>query len=227
MNVQVDTAVLNNIVWCGIVCDTHGIARTSRENVWGVLTKAPTFYPDIITSSRHVTIEEVNNFIGNREISSVKDSFANLDLSLVGFKILFEAEWIYHAPVANLELFQSAWRVITTENDLAQWTFAHGSGNVIRPELLKRGDVRIFTHEKEGEIAGFIANLGANAVGISNVFSPVNANENLWSDIAKVVSIEFPGLPLVGYEQDGDLTAALLSGWTSIGPLRVWLKSNN
>lgn len=69
--------------------------------------------------------------------------------------------------------------------------------------------------------------MGANAVGISNVFLPANANENLWSDIAKVVSSEFPGLPIVGYEQNGDLNAALLSGWTSIGPLRVWLKSNN
>lgn len=74
MNEQVDTAVLNNIVWCGIVCDTHGIARTSSRHVWGVLSKAPTYYPDIITSSRHVTIDEVNDFIGDSEISSVKDS---------------------------------------------------------------------------------------------------------------------------------------------------------
>lgn len=72
-------------------------------------------------------------------------------MSPVGFKILFEAEWIYYSQVADLELFQSAWRVITTENDLAQWTFAHGSENVIRPDLLKHEDVRIFAHEKEGE----------------------------------------------------------------------------
>jgi hypothetical protein len=220
---QVDRAVLNNIIWCGIVCDTHRIVHSSKEHVWGVLLKAPALYPDIITSSSHVTVEEVNDFIGKREINSVKDSYANIDLTPLSFKILFDAEWIYHEPVTNSKPLQLEWSVVTNESELAQWTLAHGAGNVIRPELLKRGDVRIFTHEQK---AGFIANIGANSVGISNVFSQDQRLENLWSDITKVVSTEYSGLPMVGYEHDRFLTAALQSGWTSIGPLRVWVKSN-
>lgn len=229
MNSQVDRAVLNNIAWCGIVCDTHGIAQTSKEHLWGLLSKAPTFYPEIITSSRNATIEEVKYFIENGEVSSIKDSYANLDMLPFGFKILFEAEWIYCASVSDLEPIQTTWRVITTEKDLVKWTFKSGLANVIKPVLLNSKDVKIFIQEKNDGIFGFIANLSGNVVGISNVFSVDNANESLWRDIAKIVSIEFPGLSMVGYEHNGNgnLTAAHLSGWTSIGPLRVWIKSNS
>lgn len=223
---MLDTAVLNNVVWCGIVCDTHGISQTSKENVWGLMSKAPAFYPDIVTSNKEVTEDEIIDFIGSREIFSIKDSYANLDLSPIGFKILFEAEWIYHKPIYNFNFFQSDWRVITTESDLAKWTKIQGTGNVIKPILLKREDVRIFMLEKKDGISGFIANIGAGAVGITNIFSSEHTIEDLWSTLPKVVSNEFPGLPLVGYEQDGNLTVAIQSGWASIGPLRVWIKSN-
>lgn len=227
MKPQVDMAVLNNAIWCGLVCDTHGIAQTSREHVWGLLSEAPAFYPDIITVSRVVTTEEVMDFIGSREISSIKDSYANLDMLAVGFNILFEAEWIYHATVVDMDNIQTPWRVITTEEELSQWTFASGLEGVIKSDLLQHKDVKIFIHENNGEISGFIANLGADVVGISNVFSAVHTNESLWIDIVRIVSTEFPGLPMVGYEQNGDLAAALSSGWTSIGPLRVWIKGNH
>jgi hypothetical protein len=224
MNPLVDIAVLNNIVWCGMVCDAHGIAQTSNGLVCGLLSKAPPFYPEIITSSRYVTIEEVKNIIENGEVYSTKDSYANLDLLPIGFKILFEAEWIYHAPVTDEMPIHTPWHVITTEKDLEKWTFSNGLENVIKPDLLKQESVKIIMCEKNGAIFGFIANLSANAVGISNVLSIDNENDSLWQDIAKIVSFEFPRLPMVGYEQNDDLTAALLSGWTSIGPLRVWVK---
>ena len=55
--------------------------------------------------------------------------------------------------------------------DLADWTLARGSGNAIRRELLKRRDLKLYLNKKEGETAKFIASLGADAVGISNVFT--------------------------------------------------------
>jgi SH3-like domain-containing protein len=226
VNTQVDRAVLNNIAWCGMVCDTHEIAGISKENLWGLLSKAPIFHPEIITSSKNITNEELKYFIENGEVSSIKDSYANLDLLPFGFKILFEAEWIYHASVSDVDPIQTNWRVITTEKDLAQWTKTSELESVIKPNLLKLKDVKIFIREKNDGIYGFIANLSANVVGISNVFSVGNKNESLWRDIPKIVSIEFPGLSIVGYEHKSNLTAAHLSGWTSIGPLRVWIKSN-
>lgn len=226
MSEKVVTATLNNIVWCEIVCETHGITATSSKHIWRTTSKAPAFYPDIITSDSCVTIDEVVDIIGNNDISSIKDSFANLDMSQFGFGMLFKAEWIYHEPVDNLEPVQTGWCHVTTEKELADWTSVHGSENVIRPELLARPDVKIFLHKKKGEVAGFIASLGANAVGISNVFSSVNSG-NAWSDIHNIAAVDFPGLPMVGYERGDGLTAALQSGWTTVGSLNVWVRSGD
>lgn len=224
MNSQVDRAVLNNIAWCEIVCDTHEIAGILNENLWGLLSKAPAFYPEIITSSRNATIEELKYFIENGEVSSIKDSYANLDMLPFGYKILFEADWIYHASVSDLEPIQTNWRVITAEKDLAQWTIRSGLESVIKPDLLKLKDVKFFILENNDGISGFIANLSAHVVGISNVFSVGNEYKSLWWDIPKIVSTEFPGLSMVGYEHNSSLAAAHLSGWTSTGSLRVWIK---
>jgi hypothetical protein len=80
-------------------------------------------------------------------------------------------------------------------------------------------------HEINGEISEFITNLCANAVGVSNIFS--NSNKSVWLDIVKIVSTYYPGIPMVGYEYGDSLTSTLLSGWTSLGPLRVWIRTNN
>ncbi|MEK5645778.1 hypothetical protein BK138_35535 [Paenibacillus rhizosphaerae] len=226
MSEEVDAAVINNIVWCGIVCETHGITATSRKHIWRTTSKSPPYYPDMITSSRYVTVDEVIDIIDNKEITGIKDSFANLDLSPFDFEMLFTADWIYHAPVVNLESIQPGWCHVTTENELADWTSAIGLENVIKPELLDRRDVKIYLNKKKDEVSGFIANLGANVIGISNVFSSANIG-NTWSDIHNIVPLDFPGLPMVGYESGTDLTAALKSGWTTVGPLRVWVRSND
>jgi hypothetical protein len=223
---RVDAAVQNNIAWCGTVCDTHGIAQAAHSHVWGVLSKAPAFYPDIISSSRNATTADVQAFAGRRDILSIKDSYANLDLSPFGFDILFEAEWIYRDSISVSRPARASWRLIATEKDLMSWTHANGLQDVIKADLLKQTAVKLFMHEEKGEISGFIANLAAGVVGISNVFTTDHANEGLWLDIASIVSAEFPGVPMVGYERAGDLSAALLSGFTSIGSLRVWVKSS-
>lgn len=224
MNGKVDIAVLDNIVWCGIVCETHGIRTTLHNQIWKTASKSPTFYPDMITASSHVTIEEIKEVIGSREVFSIKDSFATLDLTPLKYELLFTAEWIYHAPAVSVESAQSGWDHVTTEKNLVEWTAAHGSANAIGPGLLRRRDVKIYMKKKMGNVAGFIANAGAQSVGISNVFTSVNG-DTIWPDIRNLVSVEFPGVPMVGYERGADLTAALESGWTAVGPLRVWVRN--
>lgn len=220
--VNVENAVYNNIIWCGMVCESHGVTQTSREGIWGLHSKAPEFYPDIITSSKQIMSEQVMDFIGNREVTGIKDSFSTLNMTPWGFRILFEAKWIYHKPVFNATLDETEWKAISSADEFAQWTAASELQNVIKPNLLERKDVKIFMKESKGELSGFIANLGANVVGVSNVFS--NSKQKIWPDIVSVVSVYFPGIPLVGYESGDDLNAALSSGWTALGPLRVWIK---
>lgn len=222
---KVDRAVRNNIAWCEMVCDTHGIEYFWKENLWGLLTEAPPFYPEVITVNRKATMEEYKFFGEKGKVSSVKDSYAHLDLSPYGFKKLFAAEWIYYAPISDTEALETKWSVISTERDLAYWTLQSGLIDVIKPNLLKYENVKIFMQENNEEISGFIANVDAGVVGVSNVFSIGNDNENLWSEIPKIISNEYPGMYMVGYEHGSDLQLAQKSGWGSLGPLRVWIKS--
>ncbi|ASK63846.1 hypothetical protein CFK37_17615 [Virgibacillus phasianinus] len=129
----VQKAVLNNIDWCKRVCETHGMKHISKENVWGLLEKAPTYYPEIITANRDSPLDEINFFLKNGKVSSVKDSYANLNLKPLGFEILFEAEWIYHEPLSNRGQVNK-WRIITTDRELEQWTTVSGLDTIIKSE---------------------------------------------------------------------------------------------
>ncbi|AZB44015.1 hypothetical protein CEF21_17780 [Bacillus sp. FJAT-42376] len=219
-------AILNNIDWCRIVSESHGAIAASADSVWGLYSKAPDFYPEIISFCRDADLAEVNDFIKKGHVSSMKDSYADLNLSPLGFEILFEAEWIYQEPAAHRVALQSGWKVIATEHDLQKWTLTNGLENVIKPGLLKNKDVKIFMHETNDEISGFIANRSHDVVGISNVLSPKTADGRIWGEIPGLAAAEFPGLPMAGYEHDDDLIQAQLSGWKSLGPVRIWLKSD-
>lgn len=220
----VDRAVLNNAIWCGIVCDTHGIPHVSTRDAWGTRGQAPLYYPDIVTLSRDATAEEIHRFAEGRAISSIKDSYANLDLEAYGYRVLFEAEWIWHEPVPFAEPLSASWRRVATPEVLSRWNASNGTDTIIRPELLGRDDLNLFIRENDGGRSGFIASLGGGAVGVSNVFGEDTLDESLWAEITALASMEYPGLPIVGYERGEDLKAALGAGWTSVGPLRVWVR---
>ncbi|MDP5277187.1 hypothetical protein [Chengkuizengella axinellae] len=227
MNTLIDQAVKNNIAWCEIVCDSHGVAHTSKEHLWGVFSKAPKYYPELITKSKYSSVEDINNYINKVTVSSIKDSFANLNLSPLGFEILFNAKWIFHEGVHDSRSLHDKWRVINTEKDLKKWTISSGLVDIIKPDILNENSVKIFMYEQNNAVCGFIANLSANVVGVSNVFTTDHANEELWLDIPDIISTEFPGFPIVGYEHNENLIAANSAGWRSIGSLRVWIRSNH
>lgn len=219
---MLNTAIQNNIDWCVKVCETHGVGETRIKNVWAAVSKAPPYYPDIITSNRNATAEEVMEFIDGRQIRSIKDSFAKIDMSAYGFQILFEAEWIYYPPGKGNTNVSSPWQVIRLQKEFDVWTQASGLTDVIRPELLKRKDVKFFIRRIGDKYAGFSASSGYGVVGISNVFSEADMNGELWLEIRRAASREFPGLPLVGYERDEHLQAALAARWISVGTLLIW-----
>ena len=226
MNDKLDKAVINNIEWCSIVCESHGISHTSRDFFWGVQSKAPKYYPELISISRNATFEGIQDFIENGDVSSIKDSYGNLELTSLGFKILFHADWIYHLPVRMIESPPSKWRLITTEEELAVWTLNSGLEDVIIPELLRDNNVKVFMYENKDEVSGFIVNASRDVVGVSNVFSNGSCNESIWKEIPELISSHFPGISMVGYEHGENLISAKLSGWSSIGPLRVWIKAD-
>jgi hypothetical protein len=177
-----------------------------------------------MTTNKAVTTQEVVEFIGNREILSIKDSFSNIDMSFSGYKILFEAEWICHEAVSVLVSNSNDWKTIQTEEEVVNWTTACGLEGIITADLLRDSEVVIFGKGDLNGEKGFIVNHAAKVIGVSNVFSQNPKSHEHWSEIHQIASTRFPRLPLVGYEHGEDLKAALQIGWKSMGPLRVWIK---
>jgi hypothetical protein len=226
MKTVADMAAMNNIIWCGIVCDSHGVAHAFDGEMWRALAPTPQYYPQLITASSGASMEDVIELLGD-DVYGIKDSYAALDMSVCGFETLLEAQWIYHEPMQHTS-YPSACRVIVTEQELEVWNEVSGLNGIILPELLSHPSVAVYLIEQNACKIGFIASLGAGAVGVSNVCcSPTGRLPNdLWRDIVKTLAADFPGIPVVGYERGKELRAALACGWQAIGPLKVWVRSS-
>lgn len=226
MNKRIDLAVKQNISWCAAVCGSHGIRLNPGEHIWWLSSEAPALYPDAITSSIAATPEELIGRIGDKTAASVKDSYASLHLATHGFRVLFEAQWIYLPPNEKHEAVKAPWHAVSDVQRLRAWNAANGTEGIIKPELLADDRVRIFMRENAEGISGFIASSDEASVGVSNVFAPEALLNEIWHDIEAVAAEVFPDLPLVGYESGDALAAALAAGWQAIGPLRVWIRGN-
>ncbi|MFC5602673.1 hypothetical protein [Sporosarcina koreensis] len=224
--INMDKAVENNIAWCELVCAAYGKRSYTTERVWGLHTTAPTYYPELITTKRSTTETDIIEFLKLDHVGSIKDSYATLQLEPYGYQMLFEAEWIWHPALIEQESKRSQWNIVRTEKEFERWTKMTGLENSIPSGLLDIEGVKIFYTDRPNGFAGFIASAAADVIGISNVFSSGGDEIDLWRAIPQVAAREFPGLPLVGYEQGDSLSSALSSGWTSIGPLRVWIKTS-
>ncbi|MDW0118643.1 hypothetical protein QTL97_17090 [Sporosarcina thermotolerans] len=220
--INVDQAVENNIAWCKLICEAYGKRSDTTEKVWALTSEAPTYYPELITMNRKTKDTDILEFLNLNHISSVKDSYATLQLASYGYQMLFEAEWICYPTLNEYKPDQYEWNIVRTEKEFEHWK--NLTGLEIPSRLLEIDGVNFFFIDCPSKFAAFIVNKAANVIGISNVFSSDMDITGLWRSIPQAVSKEFPGVPLVGYEQGESLSAAHASGWTSIGPLRVWIK---
>ncbi|MFL5771271.1 MAG: hypothetical protein ACJ765_14445 [Chloroflexota bacterium] len=230
MSLMVDAgltaAILDNARWCHLVCATHGIAGTFDEDAWVSGTRTPPMYPDAVTLTDDVSAEALLGRLDTGPGCSIKDSFSTLDLAPAGFKVLFDARWLWRAagpPTASAE----RWERVERPDDLAAWSREHGGGSTFSAALLDDRSVTILAARDRGRrlMAGAVATEGESAVGISNVFG-VGATapfaEAFASATAAIVG-RFPDRPVVGYLSMDRLGAAHDAGFETIGPLRVWL----
>lgn len=214
-------AALNNARWCDAVCRAHGKAGRFLPHCWVNAAVVPRFYPNLVTTARlddpaeqlgAVRILRDSNLPGHW---AVKDSFSTLDLAPLGFDLLFEAQWIRKEAAPDL----------ATHSRL-RWTRTTAGNRLLPAALFTDPDIAMFTGSRDGEVvAGGIANRASSVVGLSNVFAQVGNAAAVWTDLAALASVTFPGLPLVGYESGDDLAAALDSGFQAGDPLRVWARA--
>jgi hypothetical protein len=196
------------------VCRAQGIGTTFTDDVWIALRRSPLFYPDAVTLTPAATPGDVLRDIDTSAGCSVKDSFATLDLSAYGFRVLFDAQWI-RLDAAPVPPGAPAWRPVRDPGDLGRWDAAA----VFGPALLDEPGVTFFL----GPEGGVIANRTGDVAGLSNLFTDGDA-DRAWAAAVHAIAARHPGLPIVGYERDDDLAAARRAGFAPAGPLRVWMK---
>jgi hypothetical protein len=227
-------AARNNADWCDTLCRTHGIAGRFDPDAWVSPQRTPRFYPDAMTLDPAAVAGSILERIDTSSPGcSIKDSFAILDLRPFGFRVVHEAEWIYReTPSTGPTKPQDVeWGAIETAVELAAWEAAWDADStpegLFRPALLREPSVTILGGYLNGSIvAGAIANrTGRELVGLSNVFATNGDLDGAWSGSLHHLDTALPGSAIVGYESGADLAVALRIGFTSVGPLRIWLKA--
>lgn len=226
-------AARNNAEWCDVLCRTHGVRGAFSLTAWTAAERTPPYYPDAVTlapgSDAGVLLAAVDTATPG---CTVKDSFADLDLTEYGFGVLFEAQWIHRpaplpAPAAPDGV---RWERIRTADALARWERAWDGGaqGLFLPGLLS-DDATAVLGARQGDelVAGAVVSTGAAVTGVSNFFTvgEYSADAARASCLAAIARRR-PGTPVVGYESGDDLDTALRHGFEPAGPLRVWLKEN-
>jgi hypothetical protein len=221
---RVVAAADNNARWCDAVCRSHGVPTAMRAGVWVAARRSPEFYPDAVTLAPGLAAPDVLRDVEDGPGCSVKDSFADLDLAPHGFAELFAARWMFRAP-APAPATTTEWTVVQRGEAFEGWARAAELRGTIRPALLADPSVRILAvHGPDGVTAGAIANRTGSVVGVSNVFATAMPAHDLWRAVVAAVAQHFPSEPMVGYERDEALRAAMACGFRDIGPLRVWMR---
>jgi len=231
-------AVLDNARWCDLVCRTQGIQGRFVPDAWVSPRRTPDGYPDAVTLSDHAVGDQVLGRVDTSSGCSVKDSFASLDLTGRGFRILFDGAWIRRpagrGPGTARPMGGLGWVQVTAPKALAAWAADHGGGPTFRPALLgERSVVILAAHDATGQrVAGAVATVADHAVGISNVFasggSAAEAPEEdrfaeAFAGATGAIAERFPDRAIVGYLSASLLAAAHAAEYDLIGPMRVWM----
>lgn len=227
-------AARNNAAWCDAVCRAHGSAGRFGAGLWWHDAPSPPFYPNLVTLRRDLDTAALHARL--RALKAVplparwgvKDSFRSLALEPLGFEPLFDATWLWRDPAPCREMPALRFEPVETDAALAEWEIAWRPEpdlpRIFPPALRDQAGIVVLGASAGGRIvAGAIFSRTDPVLGVSNTFAPPDATTAAWTGLAAAAHRMFPGLPLVGYEQDGpDLRAARTIGFAPVGPLRVW-----
>ncbi|MFE1247146.1 hypothetical protein [Streptomyces sp. NPDC058766] len=231
----VRSAARNNAEWCAAMCRSHGVDGEFRDGAWVAAGRTPPYYPDVVTlapgADPGVLLAQVDTASPG---ASVKDGFADLDLTEAGFRVLFEAQWIHRPAGAATPGPASGpadlgWDTVREGGELRAWAAAWddggGDAGLFRPGLLAEPETFLISgRSADGRVvAGAVASRSDGVVGVSHVFARDGGPETAWPVVLRALDRLFPALPVVGYEYGDDLTTAMGYGFEPVGPLRVWL----
>jgi hypothetical protein len=222
MDTRLRSAVDASIGWYEDLFTLHGVGSVLDGGLFSASGPPPPLHSDAVVVEPEVTADSVLARLDGRAHGGVKDSFAAMDLSGEGMDLLFAATWIFREAAQRPAT--TGWTVVTSVDELAEWTAQHDTAQVLLPPLLDRAHFRILARREGGRIvAGAVARLGSGIVDVSNAYA-VPGHELDWAELARAVGGHFPDRPLVGYERGDALTAARDGGFVPVGDLRVWVR---
>lgn len=224
-------AARNNAEWCDAVCRAHGLPGAFDVDAWTNAHRTPRYYPDAVTLTTTASAEQVLDRIDTASPAcSVKDSFACMDLTGAGFRVLFEAEWIHQPPPDPVSAggARIRWSPVRNVAGLREWEAAWSGGQdepgLFPSELLTDQTVTFLGGRLGGVIiAGCAVSSSSLVVGVSNLFVVDRDLDTAWAGALAAIAHDFPGRQIVGYENGDALAAAVRQGFTAVGRLRVWL----
>jgi hypothetical protein len=221
----------NNAAWIEMAVSALGIGGEFTPVLWQNVHDMPPIFPNADTLGGTVSdkLAAIEQLVAARseKVVTVKDSWAQLDLTVLGFEILFEAQWLYRDTQS---LASSAGELqiepITTAKGLREFALACNGPNipddVYSPKLLKNADVIWLAGKQDDRIVAGVTAVRAQGLnGINNVFGAADTHKQQM--IAAAVNA-FPGQPACGYEGDGNIAPYLPLGFEIAGDLRVWLR---
>ena len=218
-------AARNNADWYETMFQVHGLAYTRGRSTFVTDAPPPRFHSHMLAFDPRcspATLKKIETQ-SIKEDFGIKDAFDAYDLAPLGLSPLFEARWIWadRLPVQDT----ADWSKVTNADQLLAFETAWNDGHVPKARhfpdaMLDRPEIAFWTRSISGRVvAGAIANLSEDCVGLSNCFGPGAIV------VGSHLAAAFGGWrPVVGYERGEDLETALEAGFSDAGPLKVWTK---
>src|SRR4051794_19682125 len=167
----VGEAARNNAEWCDAFCRTHAIPGRFSPGFWSSGMRTPPLYPDAVTLVPDVDAQRLLSSIDLSAGCSVKDSFADLDLSAAGFRPLFRAQWLLRPSDRADAASVARWVAVCTAEELREWESGWAESpeatGFFRPALLADRTIAVFAQGEGGKVvAGAIGNRSARVIGL-------------------------------------------------------------
>ena len=236
---RLEAAVHNNAAWCDTICRAHGGRCDFGNSAWLNRAKSPPLYPNMITLTpgpSRVHLASIKDLVAEQLPPgwSVKDSFASLDLTSMGFRVLFSAAWLDRDPTAGTKRNRALGVfVIRRKSQFVEWQTQWDRSSVnsgalasklFSLQLLTIPDLAFIACHRDGEVVGgAVANRSAGVIGLTNVFHRDGEALDVLDAVVGASLDRFGPLPLVGYLQPNELERWEHVGFVTIGRLRVWV----
>lgn len=225
-------AASNNADLCAAIMRANDLRFERDRSSFVCVDDPPPYYPNLVTLNPDVSVKLVTRVkdiaASGQTVSTIKDSFANLDFSALNMAVLFEASWIWHD--GGYRKKPDAWCRVSGSADLSTWHRAwcaagSPSEEVIFPPASLDDSNLVFLARGSGSNveAGCIANFSESVTGLSNVFTVSEDNE-VFTQATQAVAALRPETPVVGYESGSNLDAARDVGFCEVGKLRVLIQ---